>query len=89
MRVDRSECVRRKFARHVILEKVRRARRRLAGLPPNRRGEVEELVLRVASELVDGVLDQARQDPILGEALRSIYGSAMGRELRAFSCVSD
>ncbi len=80
------------FHRHaeiVVEHELLRARRRLAGLPPSRRGEVEELVLRVASELVDGVLDQARQDPILGQALRSIYGPAMARELRALSCVSD
>jgi hypothetical protein len=80
------------FHRHaeiVVGHELLRARRRLAGLPPNRRGEVEALVLRVASELVDGVLDQARQDPILGQALRSIYGPAMARELRALSCVSD
>jgi hypothetical protein len=50
---------------------------------------VEELALRVAIELVDGVLDQARQDPILEQALRSIYGPALARELPALSCVSD
>ena len=80
------------FHRHaeiVVGQELVRARRRLAGLPPNRRGEVEELVLRVASELVDGVLDQARQDPILGQALTSIYGPGMARDLRALSCVSD
>ena len=58
----------------VVEHELRRSRRRLAGLPPNRRGEVEELALRVANELVDAVLDQARQDPILEQALRSIYG---------------
>jgi hypothetical protein len=51
---------------------------------------VEELALRVAIELVDGMLDEAREDPILEQALRSIYGPPpMGRELRALSCVSD
>ena len=80
------------FHRHaeiVVEHELRRARRRLAGLPHDRRGEVEELVLRIASELVDGVLDQARQDPILGQALRSVYGPAIARELRVLSCVSD
>jgi hypothetical protein len=80
------------FHRHaeiVVEHELRRARRRLAGLPQDRRGEVEELALRVASGLVDGVLDQARQDPILEQALRSIYGPALARELRALSCVSD
>ena len=78
-----------RHAEIVVEHELRRARRRLAGLPPNRRGEVEELALRVANELVDAVLDQARQDPILEQALRSIYGPAMARELRALSCVSD
>ena len=79
-----------RHAEIVVEHELRRARRRLAGLPPNRRGEVEELALRVANELVDAVLDQARQDPILEQALRSIYGEpAMARELRALSCVSD
>ena len=71
-----------RHAEIVVEHELRRARRRLAGLPPNRRGEVEELALRVAKELVDAVLDQARQDPILEQALRSIYGPAMPRELR-------
>jgi hypothetical protein len=74
----------------VVEHELRRARRRLAGLPHNRRGEVKELALRVAIELVDGMLDEAREDPILEQALRSIYGPPpMGRELRALSCVSD
>ena len=81
------------FHRHaeiVVEHELRRARRRLAGLPHNRRGEVKELALRVAIELVDGMLDEAREDPILEQALRSIYGPPpMGRELRALSCVSD
>lgn len=80
------------FHRHaelVVEHELRRAQRRLAGLPHHRRGEVEELALRVAIELVEGVLDQARQDPILEQALRSIYGPAMAREWRALSCVSD
>ena len=50
---------------------------------------MEELALRVANELVDAVLDQARRDPILEQALSSIYGPALARELRALSCVSD
>jgi hypothetical protein len=80
------------FHRHaeiVVEHELRRARRRLAGLPHNRRGEVKELALRVAIELVDGMLDEAREDPILEQALRSIYGPALARELRALSCVSD
>ena len=80
------------FHRHaeiVVEHELRRARRRLAGLPHNRRGEVEELALQVAIGLVDAVLDQARQDPTLEQALRSIYGPTMARELRAVSCVSD
>ena len=80
------------FHRHaelVVEHELRRARRRLAGIPHNRRGEVEELALRVAIEVVDGVLEQARQDPILEQALRSIYGPSMAREWRALSCVSD
>ncbi|MBA3735955.1 MAG: hypothetical protein H0W90_12310 [Actinobacteria bacterium] len=80
------------FHRHaeiVVDHELRRARGRLAMLSHDRRGEVEQLALRVATELVDGVLDQARREPILEQALRSIYGPGMSWEQRALQCVSD
>ena len=78
-----------RHAENVVDHELRRARGQLAGLPRDRRGEVEELALRVAAELVDGVLDQARREPLLEQALTSIYGPGVSWELRALPCVSD
>lgn len=64
------------FRRHaddVVERELRRAQGRLAALPPDRREEVEELALRVAAALVDGVLEQARDEPRLAQALCRIY----------------
>jgi hypothetical protein len=59
---------------------LRRARGRLAALPDERRLAVEELSAHVAAALVDGVLDQARSEPSLAQALASIYGGPRGLE---------
>jgi glutamyl-tRNA reductase len=84
-----TEAAFRRHAEIVVDHELRRARGRLAGLQEDRRGEVEELALRVAAELVDSVLEQARDEPMLAQALRSIYGHGRSRELRALPCFSD
>jgi glutamyl-tRNA reductase len=84
-----TEAAFRRHAEIVVDHELRRARGRLAGLQHDRRGEVEELALRVAAELVEGVLEQARDEPILAQALRSIYGPGMSRDLQALPCISD
>jgi hypothetical protein len=74
---------------HAVLEHELRRARGLPALPRERRLLVEQVASRVAGALVDGVLDCARADPILAEALASIYGSEPGWEPRAVSCTPD
>ena len=67
------------FRRHaddVVERELRRAQGRLAALPRDRREEVEQVALRVAAALVDGVLEQARDEPRLAQALCRIYHGA-------------
>jgi hypothetical protein len=49
-----------------------RARGRLAALPDDRRGEVEQVAARVAAAVVEGVLDHARDEPLVAHALVSL-----------------
>ena len=82
----------RAFHRHaeaVLDHELRRVRGRLALLPAERRLEVEEVSARVAAALVDGVLAQAHAEPMLAQALVSIYGRDRGREPRAAPCPAD
>jgi hypothetical protein len=79
------------FHRHaeVMLDfELRRARGRLAALPDERRLAVEELTGRIAAALVDGVLEQARNEPSLARALASIYGRR-SRQTKAVSFAPD
>jgi hypothetical protein len=80
------------FHRHaeaVLDHELRRARGRLAVLPPARRSAVEDLSARVAFALVACVLEQARDDPCLAQALCSIYGAESMLEERAVPCPAD
>jgi hypothetical protein len=74
---------------YAVLEHELRRARGLPALPRERRLLVEQVASRVATALVDGVLDCARTDPILAEALASIYGSEPGSGPRAVSCAPD
>jgi hypothetical protein len=78
-----------RHARFVVDHELRRAGGRLTSLPHAQRLAVEEVSARVAASLVDGVLDCARVDPVLAEALASIYGPEPEWEPRAVSCTPD
>ncbi len=74
----------------VVLEhELYRARGRLDRLPHERRLALEELSAHVAAAIVDSVLEQARREPSLAEALVSIYGQEPAWEPRAVSWVAD
>jgi hypothetical protein len=56
-----------------LLEReLRRGRGRWATVAPERRGEVEQVVVRASQAVVEGVLDQARDEPLLAHALLSL-----------------
>jgi hypothetical protein len=57
----------------VVLEgELRRARGRLAALPDEGCEKVERVATLVAAAVVEGVLDHARQEPRVAEALVSL-----------------
>jgi hypothetical protein len=64
-----------RHAREVLEHELRRARGQLGSLPRERRLVVEEVATRVATALVEGVLDQARGEPALAQTLLAIYGA--------------
>lgn len=63
-----------RHAQTLLEGELLRARGPLAALPPERRRAVEQASARVAAALVDTLLDQARREPRVAEALVSIYG---------------
>jgi hypothetical protein len=73
-------------AQEVVGSELHRARRRLGALPDSQRTAVEGVTVTIASAVVDGVLEQARHDPLLAASLASIYG---GSDPGAVPCVAD
>lgn len=73
--MNRSARAFHRHAREVLEHELRRARGQLAPLPRERRLVVEEVATRVATALVDGVLEQARGEPALAQTLLAIYGA--------------
>ena len=71
----------RRHARRLLGQELQRRRGALARLPDERRAEVEQLVARAVTAMVDGVLQHARDDPLVAAALESVYGdrSALSR----------
>ncbi|TML94473.1 MAG: hypothetical protein E6G03_12630 [Actinobacteria bacterium] len=78
-----------RHARALLEHELRRARGRLATLPVERRRAVEEASSRVTAALVDTLLDEARHEPALAQALVSIYGGELAWEPRAVLWVAD
>jgi hypothetical protein len=64
----------RRHAEDVLRRELRRHRGELARLPSERRVAVEELAARTVAAAVDGVLEHARDDPVVTAALDSVYG---------------
>jgi glutamyl-tRNA reductase len=79
----------RRHAREVLEHELRRARRSLAALPGDGRQSVEDASSRVTAALVEALLEQARHEPALAEALESIYGYERRWDPRAALWVAD
>lgn len=65
----------RAFRRHAE-SLVERELKRLAALPSADRDAVADVATRVTSAVVEGILEQAREDSRLAASLVSIYGGA-------------
>jgi hypothetical protein len=72
-----------------LQHELERARTRLAQLPSEERLTVEQVSASVAAALVDGILEEARKEPSVAQAIASIYGAEPAWEPRAVSCSAD
>jgi hypothetical protein len=63
-----------RHAQRLVRQELRRRRAPLAGLPPDRREAVEELVALTVAAAAEGMLAHAREDPFVAAAFESIYG---------------
>jgi hypothetical protein len=76
-------------AQAVLEHEFRRARKRLARLPEERRTALEEVAARVVAAVVDSVIEESRHEPSLARALASIYGPEPAREPRVALWATD
>lgn len=73
----------RRHARAVLEHELRRAESRLAALPGDGRRSVEDTSSRVTAALVEALLEEAGSEPVLAQALASIYGDERAFEPQA------
>jgi glutamyl-tRNAGlu reductase-like protein len=73
----------------ILDHELRRARKRLAKLPEQRRSALEEEAARIVTAVVDSMIEEARREPSLARALASIYGTEPAWEPRLVSWASD
>jgi len=72
-----------RHARAVLEQELRRAHGRLSALPGDGPRSVEDASSRVTAALVDALLEEAGNEPVLAQALASIYGYEPTPEPRA------
>jgi hypothetical protein len=87
--VSRSDRAFHGHARAILEHELRRAHKRLAQLPEERRSAVEAETARVVAAMVDAVIEESRSEPLLARALASIYGPAPAWEPRGVSWATD
>jgi hypothetical protein len=78
-----------RHAQSVLDHELRRARRRLAVLPEEGRRSVEDASSRVTAAVVDGLLEEASKEPLLAQALASIYDAERTWQPRTALWVAD
>lgn len=78
-----------RHARTVLEHELRRAHGRLAALPGDGGRSVEDASSRVTFALVEALIEEARNEPALAQALASIYGHERTWEPRAALWVAD
>ena len=87
--MTRSQRALHDHARAILEHELRRARKGLARLPEERRSALEEEAARVIAAVVDSMVEDARREPSLAQALASIYGTEPGWEPRLVSLAAD
>ena len=79
----------RDHAEAILEHELRRAHKRLEGLPEERRSAVEDVAARVVAAVVDSIIEEARREPSLARALASIYVTEAAWEPRVLSWAAD
>jgi hypothetical protein len=78
-----------RHAHAVLRHELKRAHGRLAALPADARCSVEEVSSQVTDALVEVLLEEARREPALAQALVTIYGHERTWEPQAPLWVAD
>jgi hypothetical protein len=78
-----------RHAEFLLENELQRAQAALSRLPSPGRKRVERAGAQVAAALADSLLEQARREPRVAEALVSIYGDEARREVPAVPCPAD
>jgi hypothetical protein len=87
--VSRSDRAFHGHAQAILEHELRRARKRLAQLPEERRSALEEETARVVTAVVDSMIEEARREPSVAQALASIYRIGPAWEPRLVSLAAD
>ena len=87
--MSRSDRALHDHAEAILEHELRRARKRLAQLPEERRSALEEETARVVAAVVEAVIEESRREPSLARALASIYGPEPAWEPRVVSWAAD
>jgi hypothetical protein len=87
--VSRSDRALHGHAQAILEHELRRARKRLAQLPEERRSALEEETARVVTAVVDSMIEEARREPSVAQALASIYRIGPAWEPRLVSLAAD
>jgi glutamyl-tRNAGlu reductase-like protein len=87
--VTRGDRALRDHAEAILEHELGRAHKSLASLPEKRRLALEAEAARVVAAVVDSMLEEARREPSLAQALASIYGREPAWEPRLVSWAAD
>jgi hypothetical protein len=87
--VSRSNLAFHRHAQEVLAHELKRARKHVARLPEERRAPFQEATAQVVVAVVDSVIEEARHEPSLAQALASIYGPEPAWEPQVVSWAAD
>lgn len=76
-------------AQLLLVRELRRRRSLLASLPEDRRGDVEDAIECAVLAAARAVVEEARTNQALAEALRATYGSAEGAPKGPLAAAGD
>ena len=78
-----------RHAESLLANELQRAQAALSRLPSPGRRRVERVSAQVAAALAESLLEGARREPRVAEALASIYGGDAPRQVPSVPCPAD